>query len=278
MKSNRFITGAAAFALAFAAAPSFAQSDIVGTRVVDESIEDLERDVSRDFARSDDAQRFGPETVSGLKGSVSLSYAGRTGNSDSQDLSIGARMTHGQGNFVQSVGLLVDFGENDDGTKDTEEVYAIYDANYYVNDKLYGFAIGRVKSDALAEAGEYDRDGFLGFGPGYRIVNNDSTTWRVQAGVGVSYTREAATDNSTTEVGYIASSRVFHRFNDTIFLTNDTDVLTSDEAGLRAINDLGVNYKMTDVLSTRVSYLTEYQENRAIRTDNKLGVSLVMGF
>ena len=35
---------------------------------------------------------------------------------------------------------------------------------------------------------------------------------------------------------------------------------------------------MTDAFATRVSYLTEYNEARAIRTDNKLGISLVMGF
>ena len=43
-------------------------------------------------------------------------------------------------------------------------------------------------------------------------------------------------------------------------------------------NDLGVNFKMSDAFSTRVSYLTEYNDSRAIRTDNKLGVSLVYGF
>ena len=36
--------------------------------------------------------------------------------------------------------------------------------------------------------------------------------------------------------------------------------------------------KMNDAFSTRVSYLTEYNDSRAIRSDNKLGVSLVYGF
>ena len=43
-------------------------------------------------------------------------------------------------------------------------------------------------------------------------------------------------------------------------------------------NDLGVNFKMSDAFSTRVSYLTEYNDSPVIRTDNKLGVSLVYGF
>lgn len=39
-----------------------------------------------------------------------------------------------------------------------------------------------------------------------------------------------------------------------------------------------MNVKMSDTLATRVSLSTDYQENREIRTDNTLGVSLVYGF
>ena len=35
---------------------------------------------------------------------------------------------------------------------------------------------------------------------------------------------------------------------------------------------------MAESFSTRVSYKTEYVSDRAIRTDNTLGVSLVYGF
>ena len=58
---------------------------------------------------------------------------------------------------------------------------------------------------------------------------------------------------------------------------DDTDMLRTKSC-LRINNDCGVNGKMTDVLSTRVSDLTEYNDSRAIRSDNKLGVSIVLGF
>ena len=92
----------------------------------------------------------------------------------------------------------------------------------------------------------------------------------------LSYLKNGAGE-SNTETGYIASSRFYYKINDNVFFTNDTDVLNSDTA-LRANNDFGVNFKVTDAISTRVSYLTEYNDSRAIRTDNKLGVSLVFGF
>ena len=84
-------------------------------------------------------------------------------------------------------------------------------------------------------------------------------------------------NTSTTETGYIASSRFFYKLTETSFITNDTDVLKSD-ASLAANNDFGINFKITDSMSTRISYLTEYNDSRAIRTDNKLGVSVVFGF
>jgi putative salt-induced outer membrane protein len=278
MKKALLLTSVGSLAAVLSTVPAFAQSDLIGTRVVSEGIDDVQTSVNRDMSRSSDALRFGPEYNNGINGSVSLTYAGRSGNSDSQDFTLGGRLTSGQGNFVQSVGLLLEYGENDDGSKDKQNAYAIYDGNYYFNNSLYGFGLGRIKTDGLATGTDRDRDAFLGFGVGYRVVNTPDTTWRVQAGPGVSYTRVSGTGEETTELGGIASSRVYHRFNENIFLTNDTDVLTSDTAGLRATNDLGVNFKMTDAFATRVSYLTEYEENREIRSDNKLGVSLVFGF
>lgn len=76
------------------------------------------------------------------------------------------------------------------------------------------------------------------------------------------------------------SSRAWFKINDVIAINNDTDVLSSKTSTV-ATNDLGVNYKMTDTLSTRVSYRTEYNskpENGFKEFDNTFGVSLLMGF
>lgn len=275
-KSLKF-AGVTAVALVMAGAPVWAQATLTGTEAIDDRIDDINEAVADDLARSEDASRFGnPEFRPGLSGSASLGYSGKTGNNESQEFSAGARLRYAQGQLVQTISVALDFAE-DAGTRNKEDVFGVYDANYYFDDNFYAFALGRIESDALADTSEeVRRDGFIGVGPGYRIVNTDAVTWRVQAGVGVSYLEDGV-DNSDTETGYLAGSRFYYRFNDTIFMTNDTDVLSSDTA-LRVNNDLGVNFKMTDAFSTRVSYLTEYNDNREIRTDNKLGVSLVYGF
>ncbi|WP_343115941.1 DUF481 domain-containing protein [Ostreiculturibacter nitratireducens] len=270
-----------ALALGIATAPAFAQGELVGTDALDERIDDIEESVAEDIARSEDSSRFGnPEYREGLSGSASLSYTGKTGNNESQELALGARMRYAAGKFVHNIGLAIEFTD-EEGTPTKEDVFGVYDANYYIDDSFYVFALGRVKTDGLADvsadpANTYATDAYLGVGPGYRIFNTPEMTWRVQAGIGVSYLKDGL-DNEVTETGYLAASRFFYKFNEDIFLTNDTDILKSDTA-LRANNDLGVNFKMTDVYSTRVSYLTEYNDSRAIRTDNKLGIALVFGF
>jgi putative salt-induced outer membrane protein len=276
MKTITKTAGASVLAMVLAA-PVLAQTNITGVRDVNDRIDDINEVVAEDMERAEDAARFGaPDQRQGLSGSASIGYSGKTGNNESQEFSGGVRLSYAQGNFVQTIGAAVDFAE-DSTAKTKEDILAVYDANYYFDQSFYGFALARLEADGLAStADEVRRDGFLGFGPGYRVINTPDMTWRVQAGIGVSYLEDGAR-NSVTETGYLAGSRFYARISDSMFMTNDTDILASDSA-LRVNNDLGVNFRVTDAVSTRISYLTEYNDNRAIRTDNKLGVSLVFGF
>ena len=274
---NMKLTAVSAVVLALAAGAAMAQSDITGITSLNDRLDDQERDINRDLNRARDSYRFGnPESRTGLSGSASLGYSGKTGNNESQELNAGARLRFEGGPLVQTLGAAINYADTA-GVSTKEDVFAVYDANYYFNDQFYGFVLGRISTDGLAStAADNAVDGFLGFGPGYRIINTDKTTWRVQAGLGVSYLEDGV-NASNTETGYIASSRLFYAFNENVFATMDTDVLKTDSS-LRINNDFGVNLKMTDAFSTRVSYLTEYNDSRAIRSDNKLGVSLVYGF
>ena len=270
----------AALMVGLASAGSLAQAqstDTTGVSALNDRINDIETAISDDLARGNDENRFGnPEFRPGLSGSASIGYSGQTGNSESQEFFAGARLRFASGQLIQTIGVAMDYAD-EAGVKTKEDLFAVYDANYYVSDKFYGFALGRVETNGLATTmDEIAKDAFIGFGPGYRIMNTQQVTWRVQAGVGLSYLEDGTGDTST-EVGYIASSRLFYAFNENIFASNDTDVLKTDSS-LRINNDFGVNFKMSDVLSTRISYLSEYNDSRAIRTDNRVGVSLVFGF
>ncbi|MDB6178541.1 DUF481 domain-containing protein [Paracoccus sp. Z330] len=300
MKKIALLSGTAAI-LAALSVPAFAQTEIAtganaaGVSDVEDRISDIEDDVQDNFDRSSDSDRFGPaDRRQGLSGSMSLAYTGRTGNIENQDFTLAGRVSYNTGPIAQTLGMSLEYGEDDDGNTDTEETNVIYDAQYYFNDRFYAFALGRFTVDGLVDGFDNSDesvrdtdedldlrlDGYLGFGPGYRVINTDTTAWRVQGGLGVRYTQtgeQYRTDDSDTDVGYILSSRFYHKVNDNVFLTNDTDYLTSDVNDV-ITNEFGVNVRMSDRISTRVSYLTEYQSDRAIRTDNTLGVAVVYGF
>jgi len=278
MTSQPILRAAALAVFASMAGVALAQTpDTTGIAPLNDRIDDIQRDVAKDVARGTDVSRFGnPDFRPGLSGSASLSYAGQTGNNKAQDFTAGARMRFAQGQMVQTIGFAVDYADAA-SVKSKQDVFLVYDANYYFTDSLYGFVLGRAETNGLATtASETATDAFLGFGPGYRIINTEQMTWRVQAGIGESYLEDGA-GGSETEMGVIASSRLFYAFNESVFLSDDMDALKTNSA-LRLNNDFGINFKMNDMISTRVSYLTKYNDSRAIRSDNKLGVSIVFGF
>ena len=269
-----------ALALAGSAAVSGAaraQTDLTGVQSIDERIDDIDRTARIEIDRGYDPFRDGSaERRNGISGSASLGYTGKTGETNSSEFSLGARLRFANGPLVHNLGAILDFSETG-SEKTKEDAFLIYDANYYFDNRLYGFVLGRLKYDGLADTADDTRaDGFVGIGPGYRILDTPDLSWRLQAGIGVSYLKDGD-GNSDTETGYIASSRLYWRMNETLFVTNDTDVLSSASA-LRINNDLGFNVKMTEAFATRVSYLTEYNDARDTRTENKLGVALVYSF
>jgi putative salt-induced outer membrane protein len=277
MKTNPSAALGAAIGMALIATVATAQTEITGINDLDDRLDDIEEEARDDLDRSGDDYRFGnPEFREGLSGSASLSYSANEGNEDNQELSVGARLRWAQGPLVQTIGVALEFAEFE-GLKTQEDIFMVYDVNYYFNDQFYGFVLGRIERNDLAdEATETRTDAFLGFGPGLRVVNTPEMTWRVQAGIGLSYL-ENGREESETETGYIASSRFFYQFSENVFMTNDTDILHSDSA-LRINNDLGVNFKVTDAFSTRISYLSEYNDSRAVKTDNKVGLTLIYSF
>ena len=275
MKNFAKLSGASAIALMLAM-PVTAQDSLVGVEQLDDRIDDITDDVNEDINRGEDDERFGPNGVAqGWRGSLALTASGASGNTDTADVTGAGRMTYGVGDWNHNFGFALEYGE-DEGDQNEEKFFATYEGNRYFTPEFYAFGIARYEYDGFEQN---ERDAFLGFGPGYRVINDTDHTWRVQAGPGVRYTRAVDSD-SETEVGFIASSRYYIRLSETTSVTNDTDVLGSD-ANTVLTNDLGLNVRMSDNLSTRISYRTDYNTDPVgddKSTDNTLGVSLVLGF
>ncbi len=267
------------------AAPVVAQQRALGIETLDDQIDDINRDVASDMARGNDADRYGPNGVAqGWGGSFALSASGTSGNTDNGELTGAGRLTYGTGNWSHLFGFAIEYGEAN-GQKNEEKFFATYEGTRYFSPEFYAFGLARYQYDGYltdntgAQIPGSETDAFLGFGPGYRAINKENHTWRIQAGPGVRYFKDQ-TGNSDTEVGAIASSRYFYAFTDTISFTMDTDVVSS-KVNTVVSNDAGINYQLSNNLSTRISYRTDYNTDPVgglKSTDNTLGLSLVLGF
>ena len=270
-------TAAAALAL-LVASPAFAQGAVVGTEALDDRVEDIQEDVQDDLAEGADARRFEDGLPrQGVSGSLAVGLEATDGNTETLDFNGAGRVNIGQGLNSHTIGFAVEYGESD-GDTDQEEFFAVYDYNRVLSGPLYAFALA---SYAYDDFGTLEDDVFLGGGLGYRIFSQPDLAWRVQAGIGARYTDDDFRGEETTDPAAIIGSRVFYGFSDTVSLSNDTDILYSDEAGTLLRNDFGVNFAITERASTRLSYVTDYNSDAADgadSTDNTLNVALVYGF
>jgi putative salt-induced outer membrane protein len=273
---TRLLALASVSSLAMAiGAPVFAQT-LIGDQALEDRISDIETEAQRNLARSSDSVRYtfgtGEQSTSG---SVSATYSGATGNTDTQDFAAGGRYTMRYGPWSHSVGFAFAYGEAN-GVKNEQNAFMIYDVTRSFSDRFYVFGVGRLEVDDFASN---KKDAFVGVGPGYRVINTDNVAWRVQAGVGARYTElQNGVDN--TEAAAILSSRLFYRINETVALTNDTDVLGS-KVNTLVTNDLGINFALGNQLSTRLGYRTEYDSDPLPglkSTDNTLNLSLIYSF
>ncbi|MFC3059774.1 DUF481 domain-containing protein [Paenirhodobacter populi] len=271
-------TSALLAATALAGTQAFAQSAVTGIDSLDDRITDVRNEANKNLSDMNDSQRFGPNAFRpGWSGAMALTYAGTSGNTDTDDLALAGKLTYGAGPWQHTFGVGIEYGKDDD-KRSKQDVFGFYEGNYYFDDRLYAFGLARYEQDDFAS---YRKDSFVGVGPGYRVLNEQNMTWRVQAGIGARYyqVNDSLRDDDTEFAG-IVSSRFYYQFNENVFLTNDTDILKSD-AGTLNTNDLALNVKMTDVMTTRISYKTDFNsapvEGRK-KTDNTFGVSLVFGF
>lgn len=277
MSKSTLLATTASLALLFGAAPiAYAQTELVGIDALDDQIDDIEDDTADEFERSQDSARFGYESYGpGWTGSVSMSGALSTGNTETTDFQLGGRVQNSFGAWNQTLGIAGEYSEEDDNEFE-KRVFAIYDINRSLTDQLYVFGLARGEYD---EFGAFQRSAFAGVGPGFRVFNTPDVAWRVQAGPGVRYTEDQL-GNEETEFGAIASSRFFYRLTDGAFVTNDTDVLYSDTSTL-VTNDLGLNLRVTEVISTRLGYRVDYETDPPAGfddTDTKLTAALVFSF
>lgn len=264
----------------FVAGAAAAQQSVFDDSPAETELSDLEETIEEDFER--DVPTFGVEgRPLGFTGSVSARATAVTGNTETVDIGIGARLGFFDGLNGHRVTLSYAYSETDDGVTDTDRLYATYDYTREFAQNLYGFVKVQAEYNNATDLdeGAFEDDVFFGFGAGYRVFNTPDMQWSVQAGPGyrVASLRDVADD--LDEAAISLSSYYFQRINPTVFVTNDTDIIFS-ESDTSVTNELGLNVSMTNQLALRTSVLTQYnsEPGDAENTDNTFGLSLVYSF
>lgn len=240
----------------------------------EDRIETLNEDIEDDFER--ETPQFGNEgRATGFTGSFALQGSATSGNTDTATLGIGANMGYYDGLNGYDLQLSYQFSENE-GVTDEDSLLYEFEYTRDFGRSYYGFA----KLQGNVERLPFDTsDNFLGVGIGYRVFDSPTVQWAVQAGAGYRVAELDSVDD-LNEGALAVSSNYYNQFTDTVALTNDTDIISSDSDTV-VYNDLGLNVSMTDTLALRTSVVTEYHtdpEPGKKDTDNTFGVSLVYSF
>lgn len=259
--------------LASTASFAFAQDAFTAVDDIDDQIEAVEEAVEDDFEKNVDEQRFenvnyqegwrGAFAISGAMNSFTTSADDEDTTDSDENFSIGARITNGSGYWEQSMGIFYSYSHEDDGSTTADDdddpnetVRASYELNRAISDRFYGFAnitASRSSNDLI------DYSGFTSLGLGYRLVNSENFAWRVQAGPGYSYAVDDENGLESQGGGAVVASRLFYQLTPTASITNDTEYQWSEDVQTLT-NDLGLNFKVTDNLVTRLGYVTTRQD------------------
>ena len=278
MKKNMKIgVGVLALIAALSAYSVSAQSIIGGESVAEDRNKDLREAIDDDAERKLD--RFGNEgRPQGFNGSFAFRGIAESGNSETLNVGIGTDLNYVWGPNGVELQLNYAYSDDDDSAPEESLYYGLeYTRDF--NSELFGFAKLQGSVDSATTA-QFQSDTFVSFGAGYRIYNEADRQWSVQAGPGYRFADLSAVGSADiSEVAFGASSDYAHKLTDTLFLTNDTDVVWSN-SDTAVFNDLALNVAMTDALALRTSILTEYHTNSgpAKSTDNTFGISLVYSF
>ena len=244
-----------------------------------DAVTDLEEQIEDDAER--DIGRFGNEgRTPGTYGSLSLrgTYTTNDGDTDS-DVGVGLR--YGTFDGVNGFDVTASFAygsENDVETENTLLVGMDYRRDF--NDRLFAYAKADLAFDKLSdEVGEYEQDIFVGAGLGYRILNDNISQWSIQAGPGYRVANVVGGDE-VSEVAASLSSNYYRSLTETAYVTNDTDVIYSEFA-TTVTNDLALNVAVSDALTLRTSYVTNFNDQTDdgfSDAENTFGVAVVYNF
>lgn len=210
----------------------------------------------------------------GWSGEASLAGGKTSGNTDTEDLSLGLKLAKQGDKWNHKFDALADYG-NVDGTQNKERFALGYQIDRNLNDRTYIYGNTDWYSDQF---GAFRSGYFVGGGLGYKVVLPEPVGWNIEAGAGYRSQKQQDYANpdfdallpvdAVTNPDFINGDRVnelalrgFSDFdfaiNENVSLYNDTEILWS-ESDTYIWNEVGLSAQLMGALAARISYRLDH--------------------
>jgi putative salt-induced outer membrane protein len=208
-----------------------------------------------------------------------------SGNSDNVGVTLSLALNRTGVDWQHRLKAAADY-QRSSGRTSREQYLASYEPRYQFNGDLFAYALA-----------QYERDRFQGFssryslsgGLGYKVVDEDVVKLAVKAGPAwrqVDY----LDDTSETGLGGLAGVDFDWQIAKALTLTQDANLVADsggvatvivDSTATSVLATTGLEAKISDGLTTRLSYTVDYNSNPpagAVATDTLTRFTLVYGF
>lgn len=208
-----------------------------------------------------------------------------SGNSDDSGVSLALNLDRKGIDWQHKLRGAVDY-QRSNGQTSREQYLFAYEPRFNINPGLFAYSLAQYERNRI--------QGFLGRyavsgGLGYNVVDTPSLDLSLKAGPAFRRTEFVGGD-SEDRLGGLAGLDFDWRVTDRLTLTQDTNMIAESGGSATLIVDssrttlalvTGLEAKMTDRLTTRLSYAVDYDSNpaaEAVSTDTLTRFTLVYGF
>lgn len=208
-----------------------------------------------------------------------------TGNSSNAGITAQLELKREGIDWEHNFRAAVDYRRSN-GATDREQFVATYEPHYQINEHLFAYALTQFERDRFQGfSGRYTLSG----GIGYDIIDTNSLDLSVKAGP--TWRRsDLITGTSESRIAALVGLDFDWKLSDRIKITHDTSAVAETGGSAVAVIDsnnttinlvTGLEGKISDSLTTRLSYTVEYDSNPvagAASTDTLTRFTLVYGF
>ena len=208
-----------------------------------------------------------------------------TGNSSNSGVTASLSLKREGIDWTHNIRARTDYQRNN-GVTSRERYSVAYEPNYKISDRLFLFGLA-----------QYERDPFQGFsarysvsgGLGYQIIDSANLSLSAKAGPAYRITQFTTGENEN-RIGGLIGLDFDWDITDRLKLTHDTNAVAETGGSATVIIDssntsvdlvTGLNAKISDSLTARLSYTIEYDTNPpegSVGTDTQSRATLIYGF